>query len=109
MSVVSNLLAATSFSDALEHDLYTTPAGRRTIVKSIQVTGAAGAASHATFTVKNGSTGLSIFLADLGASGANGQSAYLFPWVVLPPGYRLSIKFSASGGWVTVSGSELVL
>jgi hypothetical protein len=108
VAVHSNQLACTSFSDTSIHSLYTVPTAKRTIVKSIVVQSAAGVVQHITFTIKNsGGTALAIFSVDCAASGATGATQIVLPWIVLSAGQSLSITFGNTGGWVTVSGSEL--
>ena len=109
MTVVSKQLAATNFGDASVHDLYTVPAGKRTIVKNMLARGASGSASHATWSVFDGATSLFSFNVYLAASGSDGDTSIINPWIVLNAGQTLKVQFSATGGWVSVSGAELVL
>jgi hypothetical protein len=110
VSVHSNQLAATSFSDTTAHSIYTVPSTVRTIVKSIVVRSAASSGVDVSFIVRSGSTNLSTFNVFCAASGTNGATQFVAPWIVLLPGQVLQVQFNnASGGWVTVSGSELAL
>ena len=108
MTVHSNLLFSGSFGDSSTHTLYTVPTGKRTIVKSIVPRNAGSSAGAVVIGLKNGATSEGNFGIWCTASGTNGDSAVVLPWIVLQVGWSLTVSFpTGSGGWITVSGSEL--
>jgi hypothetical protein len=110
VTVRSSLLGTANVSDSSAHVLYTVPAGYRTIVKSIIVKGGATAASRAAFRLLRSGTALANFSAFMSAINTSGDTVFLLPWLVMNAGDSLDVTFSAAaGGWVAVSGTELLL
>lgn len=109
MAVRTKLLAAGS-AGAGPTTIYTAPAGFVTIIKSILVKNAGGAAGPISITVHVGASDVSVFSLWATATGTNGDSVVSLPYLVLNTGNSIKITYpAAAGGWYTVSGAELVL
>lgn len=87
--------------------IYTVPANKRAIVKSIWIRNTAGAAQTAAFAlILTGGATITIFQ-PLAASPAAGSSLYLDLWVILNAGDALKITAGAASLDAIVSGTEL--
>ena len=89
--------------------LYTVPAGKRTIVKSVVLQNLNAAAAQATIAIYNGATELAQWGVHLAAAGAAGDSNADQIWVVLNAGQRLKVFAGAASCSAVASGSELAL
>jgi hypothetical protein len=109
MTVRTNQLAAVELSNSTLTTIYTTPAGTRTIVKTIQVRNTTGSGVAVTFQVWESGSRKSYFVVWLGAFNASGDNAFLEPWLVLEPGQQLRVSAGSGGAVILASGAELVL
>lgn len=110
MTVHSKQLGAGAALTAGFHTLYTTPAGKRTIVKSIWLrNNTAGAVTGAWQVVISGGPTVAFFQ-PLAATPAAGSTVHLDTWTVLNPGDALQVGGVAGSGIDAIaSGAELTL
>lgn len=87
--------------------VYTVPAGKRTIVKSILIQNQTAAAGTVTIWVQVGSTQLFAINYHLTAAGSVGDSVTLAPWLVLNAGQSLVVATQAGSAGIAFSGAEL--
>jgi hypothetical protein len=87
--------------------LYTVPAAKRTILKSIVAQNYNAAANVLTVSVWSGSTELFQWAYYLAANPGNGDSVLSLPWVVLNTGQLLKVQTLHASLTVVASGAEL--
>jgi hypothetical protein len=87
--------------------LYTVPASKRTIVKSLQAQNNGSSAVWIEWSFFQGSTLLCQIIRPLAAATAAGGSDNFQPWIVLNAGGVIKAHMSAGTGQVILSGAEL--
>jgi hypothetical protein len=109
--VASKQLSAARYTDNANHDVYTCPSQRRTIVKGLLLYNShAGAAFCTMLILKSGITNAGAQVYYMAAAGSAGDGISVQPWFVLEVGDVLRFKWSTTdGGYVVVSGAELEL
>lgn len=107
--VRSTSLGIVKLTVATFHTLYTVPAGRRTIVKSVAIYNGGAAGRTAYVAVVRGGTTFYGAVWTLGASQANPSSEQEV-WWVLNTGDQLKVQTIDSGDMsFIVSGAELII
>jgi len=109
MTVRSTQLGIADGVTAGDHDLYTVPSGRRTILKTLQVrNNTAGAITWSWYIKPTGGGRIDFFL-PMPASPGAGSTATLNLWTVLNAGDVLGVTGVAGSGIDCIaSGAELV-
>ena len=109
MSVRSKQLGLGTSLGTGTHDLYTVPAGYRTIVKSLVLWNRFGTAQRVVVGILSGSTLLADFVVVLAATSNAAETNVLQPWIVMEAGQKIQV--APQGGTVDaiVSGAELLL
>lgn len=87
--------------------LYTVPAGKRTIVKSLVVSNNFAGANYVTILGYDGSTLLFTFDVFGLTNGTDGDTKFLLPWIVLNAGQALKAQALHSSVSIVASGAEL--
>jgi hypothetical protein len=109
VTVHSNQLGFGSAIGVGTTTLYTVPAGKRTIVKSIQTQNLNAAAQRVVYSVKNGATTKWQWSEHPAAVNAAGEFVDRQTWIVMVTGDFLTVTVAAASVEVGVSGSELDL
>lgn len=89
--------------------LYTVPAGKRTIVKSIVVCNGNAAANFVGFGVIRAGVTIANFRYFVAATSTSGDTVSDLPWIVLNAGDQLLAQAHLASVSVIVSGAELGL
>lgn len=109
MPVVSQRLAADATSGTGSRDIYTVPANRRTIIKSIVGINTSGAANRLFVNVIDGGVTITTFTLAWNADGTLKDAQWLQCWIVMREGEVLQVAAENASIHVLVSGAELVL
>jgi hypothetical protein len=109
VTVHSTRLAAVGVHGAGSTLIYTVPAGKRAIVKSVVVANEAAAANHVSFSIVFGGGTGGFFACQPTASPGAGDTVYLLPWIVMNPGDELHVTVAVNSASILVSGTELTL
>lgn len=109
MTVHSTQLGANSAVTTAGATLYTCPAGKRTIVKSVVLENTASASQRVFIEVVLHSGGAIQPSVTLGANPSATEAIVWSCWIVLNAGDSIKIQPSANGVQAIVSGTELIL
>lgn len=109
MSVASQQLGGGSFTTGSYHTVYTVPAGKRTILKSMWLRNTFSGANIAKLNLHTGAFGDVYMYTNLVTSGSSGDTALIPLWVVLLPGDIIKIQPTQSSVEAILSGTELTL
>lgn len=90
-------------------NLYTVPAGKRTIVKSILVVNADAAAKRIVLKAMASGVDFCFWVFYCTAVATNGEQQFMEPWTVLNAGEVIRLVAAGTGCTVVISGAELTL
>jgi hypothetical protein len=107
VTVHSNQLVAIEALPTTETLIYTVPANKRTIVKSVIATNTNAAANTVAIEVYSGATLLGFFRLYQAAANATGDTVNMELWLVLVTGQTLKGLCSHANSTLLISGSEL--
>lgn len=109
MAVRSKQLGIGTSLSAAAHDLYTVPAGYRTIVKSIVLWNRFGTAQRIVIGILDGATLKANFVQPLGATSSATELVILQPWIVMIENTKIQVAPQSGTADVIISGTELEL
>lgn len=109
MAVHSTQLGHDAVLSSSTVTLYTTPANKRTIMKSVVCKNLHNAANFVAITFTNTSGDLGYYVLYMAASGSQGDSVDWTPWVVLNAGDKIEAIAQSGNVGIIVSGAELSL
>lgn len=109
MTVHSTRLGAIASAAIGAHNLYTVPAGKRTIVKQLTIYNHAAAANRVVWEMTAGGTTFVLLSATAGAAGSATETVSLPCWIVLNAGDVLTVAPQGGVADATASGAELTL
>lgn len=108
MTVYSKQLGAGSFAAGSYSTIYTVPAGRTAILKSLWVRNTFAGANICKINVDTVAHGNVYFYFPLATSGTTGDTVLVLPYVVLAAGDVLKVEPTQSNVELIASGSELI-
>jgi hypothetical protein len=109
VTVYSTQLGSNATINTSGSTIYTVPAGKRTIVKSLAVANFFAGANNAVIAYFHGATLLGYHNVHLATAGSSGDTEVSQPYVVLNAGDSIKVTPSNNGVAVLASGSELTL